>query len=60
MSAADSLFVLLRHRVAEDGVLAEESILEVTGGMTLGLEKRIEVPERTLDPPVGWHLVEAH
>ena len=28
--------------------------------MTLGLEKRVEVPERALDPSIGGHLIEAH
>ena len=45
VSVADALLVLLGHTVAIDWGFAEESVLEITSGMTLGLEKSIEVPE---------------
>jgi len=60
VSVTDALHVLLGNAVAHNGSLAEESVLEITSGMTLGLEKSIEVPERALNPTVGRHLVEAH
>ena len=45
VSASNSLFVLFGDAVAGYGVLAEEGVLQVTGGMALRLEKRVEVPE---------------
>ena len=60
VGASDALLVLLRHSLASNRVLTEESILQITGWMTLRLEKSIKVPERTLDPTVCWHLIEAH
>ena len=32
----------------------------VPGGVGLGLEEGVEVPETTLDPLVCWHLLETH
>ncbi len=60
VSASDALLVFLRHSLASNRVLTEESILQIASWMTLRLEKSIEVPERTLDPTVGRHLIEAH
>lgn len=34
--------------------------MSITGRVALGLEKRVEVPERAFDIPLSWHLVEAH
>lgn len=34
--------------------------MHVAGWMTLGLEERIEVPERALDPAICRHFIEAH
>ena len=56
----DSLLVLFRHVIAVDGLLAEESILQVASGVRLGLEKCVEIPEGRLDPAISWHLIEAH
>ena len=55
-----TFFVLLGYAVAADGVLAEECVLQVSGWMTLRLEKRVEVPERAFDPAICRHLIEAH
>ena len=56
----DPLLVLFRHVIAVDGLLAEESVLQVAGRGRLGLEKRVEIPEGRLDPAISWHLIEAH
>lgn len=48
------------HAVASDWLLEEESIMSISGGMTLRLEKRVEVPERTLDKAIRRHLRETH
>ena len=56
----DPLLVLFRHVIAVDGLLAEESILQVASGVRLGLEKCVEIPEGRLDPAISWHLIEAH
>ena len=45
VGASHTLTVLFGDAVAGDRSLAEESVLQVTGGMALRLEKRVEVPE---------------
>ena len=55
-----ALLVLFRERVAGHGVLKEEGVVHVAGGVRLRLEQTIEVPERTLHESVSRHLVETH
>lgn len=56
----DALSELLREVLARDGVLQEEGVVHVSGGVALRLEQGVEVPEGALHVPVGGHLVEAH
>lgn len=38
----------------------EESIMSVSGRMSLGLEQSIKIPERTLDVPISLHFLKPH
>ena len=58
--ALHALFILFRHTIAVDGILAEERILQIACWMALRLEQRVEVPEGALDPAICRHLIEAH
>jgi hypothetical protein len=60
VSLLDSFQVLGWDRVALGWVGQEESVVHVTSWMTLRLEKRIEIPERTLNPSACRHLIESH
>ena len=60
VSLLDSFQVLGWDRVALGWVGQEESVVHVTSWMTLRLEKRIEIPERTLNPSASRHLIESH
>ena len=60
VSFTHAFFVLLRDAVARFRVLEEKGVMHVTSGMRLRLEKRIEIPEGTLNPFVRRHLVKAH
>ena len=56
----DSLGVAVWRTLAVSWILKEESIVGISSRVRLGLEKRIEVPERGLDVPISWHLSETH
>ena len=45
MHFSHALFVLFGNTIAGDWIFGEEGVLKVASGMTLGLEKRVEVPE---------------
>lgn len=55
-----SFIVFLRDTDGFSWFLDEESIVGITGRVRLWLEKRVEVPERRLDPLIGRHLSESH
>ena len=52
--------VVFRHAQRGGGVADEERVLGITGGVTLGLEQSIEVPEGGLHELVGGHFLETH
>ncbi len=52
--------VILGKRAADSGVTYVEGIVEIAGGVLLGLEQGIEVPERGLHPTVGRHFFKPH
>ena len=54
------LIIFLRHTIGKHRFFHEESVVCVSGGMGLGLEKSIEIPEGALDPLVGGHFFESH
>ena len=60
MCLFDSSTVVFGNVVTGDWIFEEESIVHVSGRMTLRLEERIEVPERTLHKLVCWHFIESH
>jgi hypothetical protein len=60
MSLLNDFAVVFREAVAANGILKEESVVHVSGGMGLRLEERIKVPEGRFDEPISWHLVESH
>jgi hypothetical protein len=45
MNILDTLSVIFREILALHGLFQEESIMHITSGMTLRLEKCIKVPE---------------
>jgi hypothetical protein len=56
MMSTESLYpgkLIIRHTEKEEGIVG------ITGGMLLGLEESIKVPERRLDVLVGRHLFES-
>ena len=55
----DTVKVLLRGVGGRGGLGDEEGVLRVAGGVLLGDEEGIEVPEAALDPLLGVHLAEA-
>jgi hypothetical protein len=48
------------YRQALPRFLDEEGVVGVAGGVGLGLEEGIEIPEGGLNPLVGGHFLEAH
>ena len=60
VDTSNILQVVLRHGVRRGWIADEESVLRVAGGVALGLEQRVEVPEGGLHELVGGHLTESH
>ena len=56
----DTLVVLLGDAHRPTRLLDEEGVVRIARGVTLGLKEGVEIPERTLDPLVGGHLLETH
>ena len=56
----DSFQVLLIINLGLLGVGNKESIVSISGGVGLRLEKGIEVPETALDVAVSLHFFKAH
>ena len=54
------LHVLRWERERLCWVFNEESVMHISSGMTLGLEEGVKVPERALNIPISWHLLETH
>ena len=60
MSLTHCFTVFFWNSIGIDWVFEEESIVSIARWMSLRLEKSVEIPERTLNEPVSWHLVETH
>ena len=56
----DPLHVVFRQSLTTLWIFQEECIMHISSGVTLGLEKSIEVPEGTLYKSVSGHLIEPH
>ena len=52
--------ILLRELFALDRLFKEKGIMHVSRWVALRLEKRVEVPERTLYKLCSGHLIETH
>jgi hypothetical protein len=60
MHSLDFLSVFFREVLAVGRVLQEESVMHVSGWVTLRLIQSIKVPEGAFNESVSGHLVEAH
>ena len=60
MDGLDFFAVLLWPALTVLGMFNKERVVRISGWMTLRLEKRIEVPERAFNEPIGRHLGETH
>jgi len=60
MSSLNSFSIFCREVFAMYRLLKEESIMHISCGMALRLEKSIKVPERTFNISVCWHFIETH
>mmetsp|Transcript_32088 Transcript_32088/g.76699 ORF Transcript_32088/g.76699 Transcript_32088/m.76699 type:complete len:411 (-) Transcript_32088:84-1316(-) len=60
VGSLDLVLVVFGDGEAGGRVLDEERVLHVASGVRLGLEERVEVPERRLHEAVRRHLLEAH
>jgi hypothetical protein len=60
MNILHSIEVFLIINPSGLGMGDEKSIMSISGRMSLGLEKRIEVPERAFHVSSGFHFLESH
>ena len=60
MDGLNFFAVLLWTALTVLGMFNKERVVRISGWMTLRLEKRIEVPERAFNEPIGRHLGETH
>ena len=56
----NSFHVVSWDRITLRWFFDKESIVSISGWMTLRLEKSVKVPEGTFDISIGFHFLEAH
>jgi hypothetical protein len=60
MNILNTIAIFCREIFTVYWLFQEESVMHITGRVTLRLEKSIEVPERALNKFASWHFIESH